>query len=107
MVRGSSVPMTYDETPRDCSDQLPNIDATESFEPGDADSLTHSIVSAVSSALEVDHRELDPLYSTMDPGAMAKLCTPSSSEHNGHICFNYSGCAVIVHGGGRVEVSAL
>ena len=72
-------------------------------------SLSVTIVTAVSEALDADLTAVDPLYHSIDPDALDTLFESTADEHRSvaHISFRHDGCSVTVHGDGEVLVTVL
>ncbi len=68
------------------------------------------VVSLVADVEDVHPVELEPLHSTIDPGALDRLFAPTTVETdrtNGHVAFAFEGYHVTIHGDGEVTAKAI
>lgn len=76
--------------------QVDDTDVT--YEAGYGETPSRAIVTAVSSALNCDETELEPLNTAVDPDALNSLFRSTSSVNRGggSVSFRYAGCEVVV-----------
>lgn len=68
------------------------------------DQIAETVIEATAEATGTDPLELEPLYTTVDPDALQSLVGGPPDGANAMVTFDYEGCRVTVHRGGRVEV---
>ncbi|MFC5972906.1 HalOD1 output domain-containing protein [Halomarina salina] len=78
-------------------------------EVGGPASLSVTVVSAVSEALDADVTAVDPLYESVDPDALDSLFASATAGNRSttRICFAHDGCSVTIYGDGEVLVTVL
>lgn len=79
------------------------VDDTDvTYEGEHGETLSGSIVTAVSSALSRDETELEPLNTVVDPDALDRLFQSTDSVYRagGRVAFRYAGCEVVVESEG-------
>lgn len=83
-------------------------DPVATYEVGDGESVARAVVAAVSFASEVDERELEPLYATVDPDALNDIFGPlrdgRPDRREGCVAFEYEGHEVCVGSDGTICV---
>lgn len=72
-------------------------------------SLSVTVVTAVSEALDAEPMEVDPLYRSIDPDALDALFESTIGEDgsSARVSFTHDGCSVTVRGDGEVLVTLL
>lgn len=73
------------------------------FEPSSGGSATEAIVSLVSQEEECDPLELPPLYESVDPEALDRVCE-AGADSSLRISFAYDDYTVLVDGNGIVQL---
>ena len=71
---------------------------------------TVTVVQAMATAEGTDHTDLEPLYETVDPEALDRICSDSSPprrDGNRTVGFTYLGRRVTVESLGFVEISPI
>lgn len=68
------------------------------------DQVAEAVVEATAEATGTDPLEMEPLYAAVDPDALESLVGGPPDGANAMVTFDYEGCRVTVHRGGRVEV---
>jgi hypothetical protein len=90
--------MNVKERPSSRTDTAQEPVATH--EVGDGETVAQAVVAAVSFASEVDERDLEPLYGTVDPDALDAIFGPlrddRSLQREGWVAFAYEGHDVCI-----------
>lgn len=75
----------------------------------DDHSLTFAVVEALSTVLDVDATEIDPMNETLNPDALERLFTTQSGETEEDLLvyFTHQGCEITVRRDGHFTVSRL
>jgi hypothetical protein len=71
---------------------------------------SNAVVSLVADAEGVEPIDLEPLHSTIDPGALDRLFAPTNTETDrtsGHVAFAFEGYHVTIHGDGEITAKAV
>lgn len=67
--------------------------------------VSETVITAVATAIDADPLEMEPLYDSIDPDALDRLCRPSNPSPTLQLQFSLAGCAVEVRGDGTVTVT--
>lgn len=67
--------------------------------------VSETVITAVAAATDADPLEMDPLYETIDPDALDRLCRPSDASPTLQLQFSMAGCEIEVRGDGTVTVT--
>lgn len=67
--------------------------------------VSETVITAVATAIDADPLEMDPLYDSIDPDALDRLCGPSTASPTLQLQFSLAGCEVEVRGDGTVTVT--
>lgn len=68
------------------------------------DQVAAAVVEATAEANGTDPLEMEPLYTAVDPDALESLVGGPPDGVNAMVAFDYEGCRVTIHRGGRIEV---
>lgn len=67
--------------------------------------VSETVITAVAAVTDADPLEMEPLYETIDPDALDRLCRPSDASPTLQLQFSLAGCRVEVRGDGTVTVT--
>lgn len=67
--------------------------------------VSETVITAVATAIDADPLEMEPLYESIDPDALDRLCQPSNASSTLQLQFSVAGCEVAVRGDGTVTVT--
>ena len=83
-----------------------DVDHRTTHDPTEGISLSVTVVTALSEALDVEAMAVDPLYWSIDTDALDSLFVPDGTDST-ELTFVHDDCSVTVRGDGAVLVSVL